>query len=385
MRTTFVLSYCAALLATIEAMAAPLVGIQGGIVVANRGSGSISVIDVLSSQVSHVPLPMSAGDALPEPMYVDYSSIHDVVLVGDRANDRVVAFNAFDYSVRTTIPTGDGMWHMWGDDQRNQLWVANEISKSITVIDLTTLSVQTTFNTPADLSQTFGGRPHDVILDPAAPVGYVSMIGVNDPANPNRDYVVAFSTSTFTETNRLAVGDDPHLGLSTANNLLFVPTQGAGEVNVFNRSTLAPVTGSPIAIPGAHGANLTASGEIFYTTNIAGGGANALYAIDTGTLGIAGPGTPDNTTFASPHNIALSPDNDRLYITHSGATANKVSIFDISSPADPVLVGAIDAQLNPFGIAAVPAVVPEPAAWLIALTGVACLLAVWRTAGRRRY
>jgi DNA-binding beta-propeller fold protein YncE len=244
--------------------------------------------------------------------------------------------------------------------------------------------VQTTFNTPADLSQTFGGRPHDVILDPTAPVGYVSMIGVNDPANPNRDYVVAFSTSTFTETNRRPVGHDPHLSLSAANNLLFVPTQGAGEVNVLDRGTLAPVTGSPIAIPGAHGANLTSSGAIFYTTNIAGGGTNALYAIDTATLGLAGPGTPDNTSFATPHNIALSLDNQRLYVTHSGAAATKVSIFDTSNPADPVLVGAIDAQLNPFGLAAVPAVVPEPATWLIALTGLTCLLAVWRAAGRRR-
>jgi DNA-binding beta-propeller fold protein YncE len=384
MRITLVFGCCAALLTTIKAPAAPLVGSQGGIVVANRGAGSISVIDVLTSGVNHIPLPRSTGEPLPEPMYVNYSAIHDVVLVGDRANDRVVAFNAFDYSVRTTIPTGDGIWHMWGDDTRNQLWVANEIDKSITVIDLASLSVQTTFNTPADLSQTFGGRPHDVILDPTAPVGYVSMIGVNDPANPNRDYVVAFNTSTFAETNRRAVGDDPHLGLSATNNLLFVPTQGASEVSVLSRGTLAPVTGSAIAIPGAHGANLTSSGAIFYTTNIAGGGANALYAIDTSTLGIAGPGTPDNTSFASPHNIALSPDNQRLFVTHSGATSTKVSIFDTSNPADPVLMGAIDAQLNPFGIAAVPAVVPEPAAWVITLTGVACLLAVWRAAGRRR-
>src|SRR5688500_18347021 len=102
MRTTLALSFCAALLVTMDAVAAPLVGIQGGIVVANRGSGSISVIDVLSSQVNHVPLPRSGGEPLPEPMYVNYSAIHDVVLVGDRANDRVVAFNALDYSVRTT-------------------------------------------------------------------------------------------------------------------------------------------------------------------------------------------------------------------------------------------------------------------------------------------
>ena len=41
--------------------AAPIVGDQGGIVVANRGSGSISVIDVATSSTLHVPLPVAAG------------------------------------------------------------------------------------------------------------------------------------------------------------------------------------------------------------------------------------------------------------------------------------------------------------------------------------
>jgi DNA-binding beta-propeller fold protein YncE len=317
---------------------------------------------------------MAAGENQPEPMYATYSAINDVVLVGDRANDRVVAFNAFDYSVRGTIPTGDGIWHMWGDDGHNQLWVANEFDKSITVINLTTLAVETTIDTPSDLSSDFGGRPHDVVLDPTAPFAYISMIGVQDPANPSRDYVVAYSTTTFTETDRRAVGDDPHLSRSPANNLLFVPTQGADEVTVLDRETLDPVAGSPIAIANAHGAAFTPSGDIFYTTNIADGGADALFAIDTATLAVAGPGTPVDTNFASPHNIALSQDNQRLYVTHSGAASTKVSMFDIGEPTSPLHLGELDAQLNPFGIASVPAAVPEPSTWLLLGGGAAVLL-----------
>jgi DNA-binding beta-propeller fold protein YncE len=358
--------------------AAQLVGSKGGVVVANRGSGSISVIDVLTSAVNHVPLPTSAGDNPPEPMYVTYSATHDLVFVGDRANDRVVAFNAFDYSLRTTIPVGDGVFHMWGNDNRNQLWVNNDVDKTVSVINLTTLSVDATFSTPADLNA-LGGQPHDVILDPNEPVGYITMIGVADPANPNTDAVVAFSTSTFTETDRSIVGDDPHVLLSAANNLLFVTTQGADGVSVLDRSTLDHVPGSPIAIPNAHGAGMSSSGDVFYTTNITGGGTDALFAIDTTTLTLAGPGTPDNTSFPTPHNIALSPDNQRLYVTHSGATANKVSVFDVANLADPVLLGAVDAQLNPFGIATVPAI-PEPSALLLAAAGV-CVLSVFRRRG----
>jgi DNA-binding beta-propeller fold protein YncE len=223
-----------------------------------------------------------------------------------------------------------------------------------------------------------GGTPHDVILDPNAPFGYISMVGVIDPANPSSDYVVAFNSTTFTETDRQVVGNDPHVLLSATNNLLFVTTQGADGVSVLDRTTLDPVPGSPIAIPNAHGAGMTSSGDIFYTTNISDGGANALYAIDTATLTTAGPGTPDNTNFPTPHNIALSPDNLRLYLTHSGPAATKVSIFDVSNPSDPSLLGEVDAQLNPFGITAVPAVIPEPAAWLLAAGGAGALLRMRR-------
>jgi hypothetical protein len=105
-----------------------------------------------------------------------------------------------------------------------------------------------------------------------------------------------------------------------------------------------------------------------------------LFAINTATLALAGPGTPDNTSFASPHNIALSPDNQRLYITHLIATASKVSIFDVSNSAEPTLLGHVDVQLNPWGIEAVPAITPEPSAALLASIGAS--LAFARSRGR---
>lgn len=49
-----------------------------------------------------------------------------------------------------------------------------------------------------------------------------------------------------------------------------------------------------------------------------------------------------------------------------------------SQPVDPDLLEAVDAQQNPFGIATVPAPIPEPAAWLIALVGAGGLMAVRR-------
>ena len=132
---------------------------HGKIVVANRVSKSISVIDVKTDTVTGTyPLPDDG-----EPMYVVASPGRNRVFVGDRVNDRVVVFRRHDFSVETTVPAGDGVFHMWGDSTKRQLWVVNDVDKTITVIDMKTLAVITTFSTPADLVAA-GGRPHDVIL-----------------------------------------------------------------------------------------------------------------------------------------------------------------------------------------------------------------------------
>lgn len=334
------------------------VGPQGGIVVANRASGTISVIDVGTSSVTNYNLPAAANT--PEPMYVNYYPAANRVFVGDRANNRVVAFDAATFAVAGTVPTGAGVFHQWADVGSGMLWVNNDIDKSVTAIDMATLNALATFSTPADLNAA-GGKPHDVILDPTGPYGYVSMIGV---AGAN-DYVVKFSTTTYMEVDRVAVGKDPHLSLSAANNKLYVPAQGASSVSVYDRGTLGLLETIPIA--NAHGATMTGDGSIFYTTNIGGGGTDALFAIDTATDTILGMAS---TPFAVPHNVALSPDESLIYVTHSGGTSDQVSILDVSDPMHPAYLSSVTVGLNPFGIATV----PEPATLTLGLLGFAGLL-----------
>jgi len=340
-----------------EPLSAGLYGSQGGIVVANRASGSISVIDVGTSSVTNVPLP--AGANTPEPMYVVFSPDNSVVFVGDRANERVVAFDAITFGVNTTVPTGAGVFHMWGEPSTGDLWVNNDIDKTVTAIDMIGFSVMNTFSTPADLNAQ-GGKPHDVILDPSGPFGYVSMIGVSG-AN---DYVVKYDTTTYAEVDRQAVGNDPHLSLSGAHNKLYVPTQGGNEVAILDRGTLNPLT--PIAVDNAHGAVTSADGSIFYTTNIGGGGTDAVFAIDTATDTIL---DMVDTPFGVPHNLALSPAGDLLYVTHSGGMSDQVSIIDVSMPGSMNYLSSVTVELNPFGIGTV---IPEPST--LSLGTVALLL-----------
>jgi YVTN family beta-propeller protein len=315
-------------------------GPQGEVVVANRGSGSISVIDAKTDQlIDTIPLP--SGDNSPEPMYVVFSKKGNFVFVGDRVNDRVVAFDADDYSVVGTVPTGAGVFHMWADDRDRQLWVNNDIDNTSTVIDPVTLEVITTVDMPSDLLAK-GYKPHDVILDPKGRFAYVTLLAGSDPY----DYLVQFSTDTFREVNRANVGKDPHVSLTQNNDLIYVPAQGSNIVSVFNRNTLELV--EELTIPGAHGAGMAPNGQVFYTTNLPGGGTDGLFAIDTKTNAILGSA---DTPYAVPHNIVVTK-NKKLFLTHSGGTADKVTIYDVSV-ADPIptLIGEVTVGLNPFGLA----------------------------------
>lgn len=336
-----------------ETLGFPVFGsAQGKMVIANRASGTITVIDVASDRVIGT-YTLPAGAKTPEPMYVVYA--RNRVFVGDRANNRVAVFNPRTFVVETTVPAGAGIWHMWADPFDRQLWVNNDLDKTSTVIDPLTLQVLATVSTPADLAAA-GGRPHDVILDPVTgQFAYVTLIGVAGTV----DYVVKYNTQTFAEVGRVAVGKDPHVSLTARNNLLYVACQNSNVVIVLDRSTLAQVTAIPI--PGAHGAGMASDGSAFYTTNFTGGGNDGLWTINTATNTVAGEAV--DTPFAVPHNIALTPDrgiffpqgrgNRKLYLTHSGATANQVTVYKLRG-STPVLHKTVTAGFNPFGLAFVP-------------------------------
>jgi DNA-binding beta-propeller fold protein YncE len=313
---------------------------RGRIVVANRGSGSISIIDARTYELIET-LPLPGGG---EPMYVVYTPAKNRVFVGDRANDRLVVYRAQDFSLEGTVPVGAGVFHMWADPQSEQLWVAADVDDTFTVVDPKTLEVLATVPIPADLAA-MGAHPHDVILDPTRDYAYATLLGLAGP----EDYVVQFSTETFQELGRAAVGKDPHLSLARQDGQLYVPSQGGNAVYVLNRETLALIRQIPV--PGAHGAGMTRNGKIFYTTNLPGGGIDGLFAIDTRSNTVIGS---SDTPFAVPHNIALTPNGKTLFVTHSGPN-DKVTIYDASrqNPV-PVYAGAVTVGQNPFGLTYVP-------------------------------
>ncbi|MEM7307675.1 MAG: YncE family protein [Planctomycetota bacterium] len=330
----------------LAANGAPNESLEGGrVFVADRASGTVSVIDARTNQLeTTLSLPPAPNAA--EPMYVFFSPLRRRVFVGDRGNDRVVAFNARTLAVEGTAKAGAGVFHMWGNTDTKQLWVNNDVDLTVSVVDIVTLATIATVPIPADLVA-LGGKPHDVIVDPDGDHAYVSVTSVKGPT----DYVVRYDAATFQEVDRVEVGDDPHVSLSQSDELLFVPCQDADAVYVFDRTDMSKV--KIVDVPGAHGAGMVQSGATFYTTNLPGGGPDALYAIDTASLNVVG--TPTDAPYDTPHNIALSRNGKNLYLTHSGSKADKVTVYSVQLPdPTPVLVAEVTVGLNPFGLAYVP-------------------------------
>ncbi len=317
-------------------------GQRGAIVVANRGSGSISVIDGKSGElVGTFMLPYSDGENMPEPMYVNGIARMGRVFVGDRANNRVAVFDANTWDVVGTVPAGQGVFHQWIDRQGKQLWVNNDIDNTITVIDPASLEVTATIDIPADLVA-MGGKPHDVVLDHQGRYAFVTVLGLTGPV----DYLLQFDALSHTEMNRQPVGKDPHLAIGT-NTDLYVPSQDSSEVRVFDPETLELL--DTIEAPGAHGAAVSPNNRFFYTTNLPGGGADAILTIKTMNNSVVG--SPVATPYPVPHNIALSSGGRMLFVTHSGPTADKVTIYKIhGSSGLPTYWSEVTVGSNPFGI-----------------------------------
>jgi DNA-binding beta-propeller fold protein YncE len=327
-------------------------------VVANRGAASISVIDVSSNDV--VTIPMPAGANTPEPMYFWYNRTNDLLFVGDRANDRVVAFNPRTYAVvNPNIPAGDAVFHMWGSPTSNRLWVVNDTPRRVSVIDMLALTNIGSFATPADLGP--DAIPHDIVTEPDGSAAYVSMLNTN---SANNDVVVKYSNGAgFPEVDRGLTGKGPHVGLTGQNNVLYAPSQGSNLVSVLSRSTLDPVS-PPIPMPAAHGIAPSEDGNTMYMTSFPGNGVDGLHVVDpTTNFLVNSVDTP-----AGPHNVATSTDDTRLYITHSGGASTLVSIFDISGAnrTNPLFLTTVNTGINPFGLLGVPEI-PEPSSAMLVL------------------
>lgn len=296
------------------------------IAVANRGAGTISLMDAKTNNVnSTIAIPGS------EPMYVVYVPSKDKLYVGDRAGKKIHIVNPKTKAIETAISVGNGVFHMWADGLGNQLWVNNDIDNTISVINLNNNTVVQTINV--------GMKPHDVFVTQNGSTAYVSVFN-SDPAMP--DKIFSYSTSNYAKTGEANVGKDPHLFHLPTSNKLFVPCQ-SGQLYTLNGSNLSLISNN--AFEGAHGVFASPDQSTIFVTNISG---QKLYSINSSNSSING--TAVNAALATPHNIVINEAGNKMFVTHSGPTANNVSVYKITGTNITSEANVVTGN-NPFGIA----------------------------------
>ena len=308
------------------------------ILVTNRGSGDLSVIDTQSLVEQRVSLDTEGKAA--EPMYVNHwrggkYAEGNRIFVGDRANDRVLVLDDRSLEVIQTIPVGKGVFHQWIQPKGHQLWVVSDVDKTLSVINPLTLEEIERINIPASLAEQ-GAKPHDVFV--TRWYAYVTVVGLAD----GNSKVLRYNTWDFKLSATADVGGDAHVFVKKGR--LYIPSQDDSKLRIFNAHTMKLL--NTLDIPNAHGITSNGKTNQVYLTNIAGGGIDGVWSIKQNGKKVIGSG---DTLFATPHNVALDAKAEQLFVTHSGAN-NTVSVLKTRKKRGTVAIEAITVGENPFGI-----------------------------------
>ena len=299
---------------------------QERVVVANRADASLSFIDTKTDEVlKTLTIPNS------EPMYVVYVPQTDKIYVGDRSQNMVHVIDPKTESLEKSISVGNGVFHMWADGQGKQLWVNTDTDKSVAVIDLSSETVIQTIN--------LGIKPHDIFVTEDATKAYISIL---NPDVSLPDSIYAFSTANYAKIGATAVGKDPHVFHLSNSNKLYVACQ-SGQLIALNGNDLSELSNE--SFTGVHGIFATPDQNNLVVANISDA---QLYSINAANNSMNG--TPLSTSAAKPHNIVINAAGDKIFVTHSGGTANTVSIHSLNDGTI-TTEGSITIGTNPFGLA----------------------------------
>lgn len=180
-------------------------------------------------------------------------------------------------------------------------------------------------------------KPHDVVLTADGQTAFVSML-INDAP----DKVVRFNAQTLTKESETAVGEDPHLYFVEQDQKLYVPNQEGG-VFVLGRDLKLDYR---LNLAGSHGIFPSRDGQYVFMTNLPG---KQLYSLNTRSRSLAE--NPLDVSVNNPHNLVVNGDSKKAFVTHSGPTANQVTVYDIDAQGkiDPVTVRVAASKLKPVG------------------------------------
>ena len=292
-----------------------------------------------------------------EPMYpaLTFTSFNGgarELWVGDRKNNVMVIIKLLNNQLvlNTTLPMPRGVFHSLHTQdlysERPTVITTCDIDNLTIVHDIATRRISCTLERPERAARA-NAKPHDATSDGF--YHYVTFLGGKSDVG----FVAVYDAFTCELITVKPTGGDPHIAVRP-NTPLFVPSQNGRRVTIHNVPALERISSTDLSSP--HGTQMLYNSKFFYTTNIADGGKDAIRVFDVRSRKQV-PCPKVNMSNPIPHNIASTFVDDKIIITHSGATSNVNSEWRINPSTGCVIPSServFVTDLNPFGISCVP-------------------------------
>jgi YVTN family beta-propeller protein len=209
---------------------------------------------------------------------------------------------------------------------RNQAYVANQGSNTVSVVDTATGIVARTI--------TVGTAPTAVTASPDERFVYV--------ANSGSGNVTVIDTTTNTVKATVKVGSSPQdVAVNPAGTRLYVANAGSGTVSVINTSTNKVVATVKVG-SGPTAVAVNPNGRYVYVACSNG----TLAVVDTGFFNMV---TKTIQVGSSPKDLAVSPTTGKLFVANAGS--NTVSVINM---ADHTVTSTIGVGSSPTSLALSP-------------------------------
>ena len=327
------------------------------IYVANDGSGTVSVIDGAtcdgSTQSGCTPVAtLSVGsapwgvavDPITNTIYVANEGTAGTVSVIDGATCDGTTFSSSGCTPVATVSVGSGPKGIGIDPTTNTIYVANNGSGTVSVIDGATCdgSTQSGCTPVATVSIVASSNPSNlwgVAVDATTNTIYVTNLSASTVSVIDGATCDGTTQSSCTPVATVSVGAEPtDVAVDPITNTIYVANYGSGTVSVIDGATCDGFTQSGCtAVPTTVSVGSSPRGVAVDPIT------NTIYVANEGTAGtvsVIDGATCDGTTFSSsgctpvatvsvgaePTGVAVDPATNTVYVANYNATS--VSVID---------------------------------------------------------
>lgn len=216
-----------------------------------------------------------------------------------------------------------------------KLYITNQSSASITVVDQQTLAIDTVIDLTR-LGFTPNAKPHHAIVEPDGSFWYTTLIG--DGRVLKFDKTNHLVGQVKMETPGLLAIDPVHDSLYVGRSMTAVnPPKSLG---IIKRSSFTMVEEQEIQIPRPHALVTSRDGKWVHTASLA---ENRIASLEIATGRVTLTTLPGNIT-RSLVQFAVTPDGSRLIV--GGELSNTVLVFDLTKtpPFTPIAEFAVNGK-----------------------------------------